>query len=177
MVLFLTEVPNSFPKSGNSSSGHWGVSLSSGFHPQANGQSERTNQDLEFTLWCVTASNPTFRPTYLLCMEYAHNSSALSQVSHPLRRLYYSCAICNFPLLFPLCLGVSLSLCFLSVSPMSVGCVFHCRAYLTGLIQPPPFLNTPAQDLTIKTHLLPHLINTGDSTQYSLNCQFVHLTN
>ncbi len=33
------------------------VSLSSGFHPQSNGQTERANQDLERTLRCVVSKN------------------------------------------------------------------------------------------------------------------------
>ncbi|KAI4902742.1 hypothetical protein NFI96_001724, partial [Prochilodus magdalenae] len=40
------------------------VSLSSGFHPQSNGQTERVNQDLGRSLRCLTSSNP----------EYAHNT-------------------------------------------------------------------------------------------------------
>lgn len=35
------------------------ASLSSGIHPQSNGQSERTNQDLETTLCCPVSANPT----------------------------------------------------------------------------------------------------------------------
>lgn len=34
------------------------VSLSSGFHPQSNGQSERTNQELEAAALCLTISLP-----------------------------------------------------------------------------------------------------------------------
>ncbi len=33
------------------------MSLSAGFHPESNGQSERLNQDLETTLKCMTANN------------------------------------------------------------------------------------------------------------------------
>lgn len=54
------------------------VSLSSGFHPQTNGQTERTNQDLESALRCVTASDPTIWSTYLPWVEYSHNSMVSS---------------------------------------------------------------------------------------------------
>lgn len=35
------------------------VSLSCGFHPQTNGQTERANQDLEAALRCVVTKNPS----------------------------------------------------------------------------------------------------------------------
>ena len=35
------------------------TSLSSGFHPQTNGQTERANQDLERVLRCLSSQNPT----------------------------------------------------------------------------------------------------------------------
>ena len=35
------------------------VSLSSGFHPETNGQTERTNQSLENMLSCLAADDPT----------------------------------------------------------------------------------------------------------------------
>uniref|UniRef100_A0A096M517 Gypsy retrotransposon integrase-like protein 1 n=1 Tax=Poecilia formosa TaxID=48698 RepID=A0A096M517_POEFO len=50
------------------------VSLTSGHHPQANGQSERMNQELENTLRCVTSSNPVIWSQFLPWVEYAHNS-------------------------------------------------------------------------------------------------------
>jgi len=50
------------------------VSLSSGFHPQTNGQTERANQDLESALHCVAARNPTSWCSQLPWVEYAHNS-------------------------------------------------------------------------------------------------------
>ncbi|KAI3355553.1 hypothetical protein L3Q82_018388 [Scortum barcoo] len=51
------------------------VSLTSGFHPQSNGQTERTNQDLESALpHCVTAGNQSTWCTYLPWVELAHNS-------------------------------------------------------------------------------------------------------
>ncbi|KAL3969834.1 glutaminyl-tRNA synthetase [Sarotherodon galilaeus] len=50
------------------------VSLSSGYHPQSNGQTERTNQELETALRCVVASNQTIWSDQLPWVEYAHNS-------------------------------------------------------------------------------------------------------
>lgn len=50
------------------------VSLSSSFHPQTSGQTERPNQDLESVLCCVTASNPSSWTSYLAWIEYVHNS-------------------------------------------------------------------------------------------------------
>lgn len=50
------------------------VSLSSGFHPQTNGQVERANQELEVALQRVTASNPSTWSSQLPWIKYAHNS-------------------------------------------------------------------------------------------------------
>ncbi|KAM6965396.1 uncharacterized protein FYW47_007740 [Aplochiton taeniatus] len=50
------------------------VSLSSGFHPQSNGQTERTNQDLETTLRCFASANPASWSRHLPWAEYAYNS-------------------------------------------------------------------------------------------------------
>ena len=50
------------------------VSLSSGFHPETNGQTERTNQTLENTLRCLAASNTTSWSRHLAWAEYAHNT-------------------------------------------------------------------------------------------------------
>ena len=50
------------------------VSLSSGFHPQTNGQCERANQNLEATLRCVAAQDPCSWSSFLPWVEYAHNS-------------------------------------------------------------------------------------------------------
>ena len=50
------------------------MSLSSGFHPETNGQTERTNQSLENTLGCLAADNPTSWSRVLPWAEYAHNS-------------------------------------------------------------------------------------------------------
>lgn len=50
------------------------VSLTSGYHPQTNGQSERLNQDLETGLRCLASQNPASWSRYVLWVEYAHNT-------------------------------------------------------------------------------------------------------
>ncbi|KAK7933592.1 hypothetical protein WMY93_004488 [Mugilogobius chulae] len=50
------------------------VSLSSGYHPQTNGQTERANQDLEAAIRCVAADHPASWSTHLPWIEYSHNT-------------------------------------------------------------------------------------------------------
>uniref|UniRef100_A0A0F8AN84 ribonuclease H n=1 Tax=Larimichthys crocea TaxID=215358 RepID=A0A0F8AN84_LARCR len=50
------------------------ASLTSGFHPQSNGQAERINQELEKALRCMASRNPRAWAQHLLWIEYAHNS-------------------------------------------------------------------------------------------------------
>lgn len=50
------------------------ASLTSGYHPQSNGQSERLNQELETSLRCMVSRNPHSWAQHLLWVEYAHNS-------------------------------------------------------------------------------------------------------
>ena len=54
------------------------ISLSSGFHPQTNGQTERANQSLETVLRCLCANNPASWSTVLPWAEYAINSHTAS---------------------------------------------------------------------------------------------------
>uniref|UniRef100_A0A8C1X6N7 Integrase catalytic domain-containing protein n=1 Tax=Cyprinus carpio TaxID=7962 RepID=A0A8C1X6N7_CYPCA len=54
------------------------VSLSSGFHPQSNGQTERANQDLERVLRCLVSKNPSSWSQQISWVEYAHNSLPMS---------------------------------------------------------------------------------------------------
>ena len=54
------------------------ASLSSGFHPQSNGQSERANQELEKALRCMASTNPRAWAKQLTWVEYAHNSLTCS---------------------------------------------------------------------------------------------------
>lgn len=50
------------------------VSLSSGYHPQTNGQTERANQQMEAALRCTSSSNPASWSSQLPWVEYAHNT-------------------------------------------------------------------------------------------------------
>jgi hypothetical protein len=71
--------------------------LSSGFHPQSNGQSERANQDKETTVRCLVSSNPTTWSQQLVWIENARNFLPCSTTG-----LYpFKCSMGYQPLLFP----------------------------------------------------------------------------
>src|SRR4029434_253279 len=50
------------------------VGLTSGYHPQSNGQVERMNQELETGLRCLVSQNPASWSKHLMWVEYAHNT-------------------------------------------------------------------------------------------------------
>lgn len=49
------------------------VSLTSGFHPQTNGQTERINQEVEAKLRCMVCAEASSWSRQLPWVEYAHN--------------------------------------------------------------------------------------------------------
>ncbi|XP_026103014.1 uncharacterized protein LOC113074396 [Carassius auratus] len=73
------------------------ASLSSGFHPQTNGQCERANQDLGRMLRCLASNNPSSWCKQLSWAEYAHNTLpvAASGMSP------FECSVGYNPPLFP----------------------------------------------------------------------------
>ena len=73
------------------------VSLSSGFHPQSNGQTERKNQEMETALRCMVSKNPASWSQQLLWVEYVHNTLTSSATGlSP-----FQCAYRFQPPLFP----------------------------------------------------------------------------
>lgn len=73
------------------------VSLSSGFHPQSNGQTERKNQEMETALRCIVSKHPAAWAKQLLWVEYAHNTL----ISSATKLSPFQCAYGFQPPLFP----------------------------------------------------------------------------
>lgn len=72
------------------------ISLSSGFHPQSNGQTERVNQEIEKTLRCMV-SNKTAWSSQLVWAEFAHNTLHHSSLGMS----HFECQFDPPPPLFP----------------------------------------------------------------------------
>ncbi|KAL0146466.1 hypothetical protein M9458_058229 [Cirrhinus mrigala] len=73
------------------------ISLSSGFHPQSNGQTERVNQDIERSLRCLVKNNHTTWSSQLIWAEFAHNTLHHSSLGMS----PFECQFGFPPLLFP----------------------------------------------------------------------------
>lgn len=100
------------------------VSLSSGHHPQSNGQTERLNQELETGLQCLVSQNPTTWSKNLIWVEYAHNTLPCSSTGlSP-----FQCAYGYQPPLFPSLEGEVRV-------PSALALIWRCRHIWTGARQ------------------------------------------
>lgn len=73
------------------------ISLSSGYHPQSNGQTERVNQEVEKTLRCLAGDNHSSWTSHLVWVEFAHNTLHHSSINMS----PFECVYGFPPLLFP----------------------------------------------------------------------------
>ena len=96
------------------------VSLSSGFHPQSYGQTERVNQDLKKYLRCFVSSNPDRWSQFLMWAELSYNTLQRSSTGMS----PFECQFGFKPPLFPS------QQAFVAVPSVEVF-VFRCRRALS----------------------------------------------
>ena len=75
------------------------VSLTSGYHPQSNSQTERLNQGLVIGLRCLVSQNPATWSRHLIWVEYAHSTLPCSSSSLSPFQCAYSFQLPLFPVL------------------------------------------------------------------------------
>lgn len=73
------------------------ANLTSGYHPEVNGQTECLNQQLETDLRCLVSQNPSTWSKNLVCDEYVHNSLPTSATGFS----PFKCAYHYQPPVFP----------------------------------------------------------------------------
>ena len=69
---YLTEDPNSQQNSRKNSE-EYELALSSTYHPQTDGETERVNQEVETYLWIFCGSNPSEWAEQIPMAEFVHN--------------------------------------------------------------------------------------------------------
>ena len=72
------------------------VCLSTAYHPQMDGQTEWTNQELEMYLHIFCTNNPTKWVQYLLSAEFHHNSAPHSSMKASPFSLLYGYEPCSY---------------------------------------------------------------------------------
>ena len=73
------------------------VRLSTTYHPQTNGQTERTNQELKTYLCIFCANNPSSWAQFLSTTEFHHNSTPHSSTKKSPFSLLYGYEPCSYP--------------------------------------------------------------------------------
>ena len=76
---------------------NYDIQLSTAYHPQTNGQTEWTNQELETYLCIFCTNNPTKWVQFLPSAEFHHNSTPHSSTKTSLFSLLYGYELRSYP--------------------------------------------------------------------------------